>query len=101
MSAEDIQLIDNEKIDDSIMKRDFKKIYHQPGANVDTENSQIKFYFGENHNFFQVGNGYLEFDIKIRKADNTIFANGNVIRLVNSAFAYTIRDARVSTSSRS
>ena len=45
MSAEDFQLIDDEKIDDSIIKRDFIKIYHQSGANVDAENSQIKFYF--------------------------------------------------------
>ena len=103
MSAEDFQLIDNEKIDDSIIKRDFIKIYHQSGANVDAENSQIKFYFGENHNFIQVGNGYLEFDIRIRKSDNANFivANDNtneVIRLVNNAFAYTIHDARISTS---
>ena len=102
MSAEDFQLIDNEKIDDSIIKRDFIKIYHQSGANVDAENSQIKFHFGENHNFIQVGNGYLEFDIRIRRDDGnafTIVAPGNdIIRLVNNAFAYTIHDARISTS---
>ena len=40
MSAEDFQLIDDEKIDDSIIKRDFIKIYHQSGANVDAESSQ-------------------------------------------------------------
>ena len=98
MSANDFQLIDDEKIDDSIIKRDFIKIYHQSGANVDAENSQIKFYFGEN----QVGNGYLEFDIRIRRDDGnpfTIVAPGNdIIRLVNNAFAYTIHDARISTS---
>ena len=102
MSANDFQLIDDEKIDDSIIKRDFIKIYHQSGANVDAENSQIKFYFGENHNFIQVGNGYLEFDTRIRKDDGnafTIVAPGNdIIRLVNNAFAYTIHDARISTS---
>ena len=58
MSAEDFQLIDDSKIDDSIIKRDFIKIYHQSGANVDAENSQIKIYFGENHNFIQVGNSF-------------------------------------------
>ena len=102
MSAEDFQLIDNEKIDDSIIKRDFIKIYHQSGANVDAENSQIKFYFGENHNFIHVGNGYLEFDIRIRRDDGnpfTIVAPGNdIIRLVNNAFAYTIHDAIISSS---
>ena len=82
--------------------RDFIKIYHQSGANVDAENSQIKFYFGENDNFIQVGNGYLDFDIRVRRADGnafTIVAPGNdVISIVNNAFAYTIHDARISTS---
>ena len=61
-----------------------------------------KFYFGENHIFIQVGNGYLEFDIRIRRADGnafTIVAPGNdIIRLVNNAFDYTIHDARISAS---
>ena len=102
MSADDFQLIDTEKIDDSIIKPDFIKIYHQSGANVDAENSQFKFYFVENHYFFQVGNGYLELDIRFRRADGnpfTIVAPGNdIIRLVNNAFAYTNHDARISTS---
>ena len=102
MSAQDFQLKDNEKIDDSIIKRDFIKIYHQSGANADVENSQNKFYFGENHNFIQVGNVYLEFDIRIRRDDGNAFttvAPGNdIIRLVNNAFAYIIHDARISTS---
>ena len=97
MSAEDFQLIDTEENDDSIIKRGFIKIYHQSGANVDAENSQIKFYFGENHNFNQVGNGYLEFDIRIRLDKDNNIVDGNVIRLVKNAFAYTIHDARIST----
>ena len=102
MSAEDFQQIDIEKIDDSIIKRDFIKIYHQSGANVDVENSQIKFYFGENHNFIQIGNGYLEFDIRITRNDGnpfTVDPRLDTIRLVNNAFAYTIYDARISSSS--
>ena len=98
MSTADFQLIDIEKIDDSILKRDFIKIYHQSGANVDVENSPIKFYFGENHNFIQVGNGYLEFDLRVRLDKDNNFADGNLLRLVNNAFAYTIHDARISTS---
>ena len=102
MSAEDFQLKNIEIIDDSIIKRDFIKIYHQSAANVDAENSQIKFYFGENHNFIEVGKGYLEFDIRIRRAGGnafTIVAPGNdIIRLFNNAFAHTIHDARISTS---
>ena len=52
---DDFQLVDDSKIDDSIIKRDFIKIYDQSGADVNNENSNIKFYFGENHNFIQVG----------------------------------------------
>ena len=105
MSVQDFELIYNEKIDDSIIKRDFIKLYRQSGANLDAENSQIKFYFGENHNFVQVGNGYLEFNLKVRKAINAKFivAENNtneLIRLVNNAFAYTIHDAKISTSAR-
>ena len=98
MSAEDFQLIDTEKIDDSIIKRDFITIYYQSGANVDTENSKIQLYFGENHNFIQVGNGYLQFDIRIRKTNNTNFTKADEIQLIKNGFAYTIRDARISTS---
>ena len=29
MSSEDFQLLDNEPIDNSVIKRDFKKIYHR------------------------------------------------------------------------
>ena len=103
MSAEDFQLIDDEKIDDSIITRDFIKIYHQSGANADAENSQFKFYLGENHNFTQVGNSYLEFHIRVRRADRNAFAivapGNDIIRLVNNAFAYTNHDARISSSS--
>ena len=45
MSAEDFQLIDDSKIDDSIIKREFIEIYHQHGAEVNNENQNIKFYF--------------------------------------------------------
>ena len=103
MGAADVQLKDDEKTDDSIIKRVFIKIYHQSGADVNNENSNIKFYFGENNNFIQVGNGYLEFDIKNRKDKNDNFSitapGHDNIRLVNNAFAYTIHDACISNSS--
>ena len=102
MSAEDFQVVDIEKIDDSIIKRDSIKFYHQSGANVDDENSQINFSFGENHKFIQVGNGYLELDIRIIRNDGnpfTVAPRLDTIRLVNNAFAYTNHDARISSSS--
>ena len=98
MSAEDFQLIDDSKIDDSIIKRDFIKRYHQHGAEVNSENQNIKFYFGENPNYIQIGNAYLEIDILVRKADATNFADTDEIRLVNNALAYVFQEGRLSTS---
>ena len=98
MSALDFQLIDDSKIDDSIIKRDFIKIYHQHGAEVNNENQNIKFYFGENLNYIQIGNAYLEIDILVRKADRTNFADADEIRLVNNGLAYIFQEGRISTS---
>ena len=98
MSAEDFQLIDDSEIDDSIIKRDFIKIYHQHGAEVNNENQNIKFYFGENLNYIQKGNSYLEIDIEVRKAAGTNFANADQIRLVTNGLAYVFQEGRKSTS---
>ena len=38
MSLEDFQLIDNEPIDDSIIKTDFFILYQQQGANLNDSN---------------------------------------------------------------
>ena len=51
-----------------------------------------------------MGNGQLEFEIRVRTADNTNFIvasdKTNVgIRFFNNTLAFTIHDARVSTSS--
>ena len=67
MSAEDFQLIDDSKIDDSIIKQDYIKCYHQHGAEVHNENENIKLYFGENLNYIHLGNAYLEIDILLVK----------------------------------
>ena len=65
MSLEDFQLLDNEPIDNSIIKRDFTKAYRQSGANLNDSNQNIDFIFVENNNYLQIGNGYLEFDITV------------------------------------
>ena len=102
MSAEDFQLIDDSKIDDSLIKRDFIKIYHQHGAEVNNENQNIKFYFGENLNYIQIGNAYLEIDIEIKKNDPGVaLEDVDNIRLVNNAFAYIFQEGRISTSAGS
>ena len=52
--------------------------------------------FGENNNYHQIGNGYLEFDITVRNTAGN-FTNASVIRLVNNAFAYCFTQATLST----
>ena len=54
MSLEDFQLIDNEPIDNSIIKRDFTKIYHQQGAQLNQSDQNVEFIFGENNNYHQI-----------------------------------------------
>ena len=63
----------------------------------------LKCFPRENLNYIQVDNGHLEFEIKVTKADNTNFIvaadnTKEVLRLINKAFAFTIHDARISTS---
>ena len=101
MSLEDFQLIDNETIDDSIIKRDYTKVYHNQGANLNDSNQNVDFIFGENNNYHQIGNAYLEFDITIRKIaappNNPILINADQLRLINNAFAYCFNQATLST----
>ena len=101
MSLEDFQLIDNEPIDNSIVKRDYTKVYHQQRANSNDSNQNVEFIFGENNNNYRIGNAYLEFDITIRKvvvapADPN-FANGDQIRLINNGFVYCFTQATLAT----
>ena len=98
---EDFQLIDNEPIDNSIVKRDYTKVYHQQGANLNDSNQSVEFIFGEKNNYYQIGNAYLEFNITIRKVviapADPIFANADQIRLINNAFAYLFPQATLGT----
>ena len=66
MSLEDFQLFDNEPIDNSILKRDYIKIHHQQGAQLNNPDQNIEFIFGEINNYHQIGNSYLQFDITVR-----------------------------------
>ena len=97
MSLEDFQLLDNEPIDNSINKRDFTKIYHQQGAQLNQSHQCIEFIFGENNNYHQIRNGYLEFNITVRKSDTTNFHIEDLIRLVNNGYAFCFKEARLST----
>ena len=101
MSIEDFQLLDNEPFDNSLIKREFLKIYHQQGALLNQSDQNIELFFGENNNYHQVGNSYLEHDITVRREDNANFTNNSPIRLTNNAFAYCFEVARSGVTSNS
>ena len=65
MSLQDFQLFDREPIDNSIIKRDYLKVYHQQGANLNDSDQNVAFIFGENKTYHRNGNAYLEFDITV------------------------------------
>ena len=62
----DFRLFDNEPFDNSILKRDHLKIYRQQGAIFNDPEQNVEFIFGENNNYHQIVNAYLEFDITVR-----------------------------------
>ena len=102
MSLEDFQLLENESIDNSIIKRDFIKVYHQQGAQLNDPDQNIEFIFGENNKYNQIGNSYLQFDITVRKSNNVHFnvaddATNEVIRLVKNAFAHCFKERVIQT----
>ena len=97
MSLEDFQLLDNEPLDNSIIKRDFTKIYHRQGDQLNQSDQNIEFIFGDNNNFHQIGNAYLEFNITVPKNDDTNFHFDDPVRLVNNGFAFCFKEARLST----
>ena len=98
MSLEYFQLSDNEPLDNRIIKRGFTKKYHRQGDQLNQSDQNIEFIFGENNNCHQIGNAYLEFNITVRKNDPTSFHNDDPIRLVNNAFAFCFKEARLATS---
>ena len=101
MSLEDFQLLDNEPFDNSIIKRDFIKVYHQQGAQLNQSDQNIEFIFGENNKYHKVGDSYLEFDITVRRNNGVDFDNNDPIRLTNNAFAIVFKEGRLSTTAGS
>ena len=91
------QLLDNQPFVNSIAESDFLKVYHKQGAQLNQSDQYIEFSFGEKNNYHQVGNGYLEFDITVRKSDSTNFHYDDPIQLVNNAFAFCFKETRLSS----
>ena len=77
---------------------DFTRIYHRQGDQLNQSDQNIDFIFGQNNNYHQIGNAYLEFNVTVRKNDTTNFHNEDPIRLVNNAFASCFKEARLTTS---
>ena len=98
MSLEGFQLLDNKPLDNSIIKRDFTKIYHRQGDQLNQSDQNIEFNFGENNNFHQIGNDYLEFNNTVRKNDGTNFHYDDPVRPVNNGFAFAFKEVRLTTS---
>ena len=97
MSLAGFPILGYEPFDNSIIKRDFLKVYHQQGAQLNQSEQIIQFKFGENNNNYQIGNDYLEFDLTVRKNDTTNFHYDDPKRLPNNAFAFCFKEARLST----
>ena len=96
MSLEDFQLLDIEQFDNSIVKRDYSKVNHQQGANLNNPDEHVEFIFGENYNYHQICNAYLEFDKTVRDTAGA-FTKASNIRLINIALAYCFIEARLAT----
>ena len=97
MSIENFQLLDTETFDNSIIKRDFTKVYHAQGAQLNQSDQNIEFIFGEKNNYHQIGNGYLELNITTRRSDTSNFHREDPIRSVNNGYAFCFKEARLST----
>ena len=64
---------------------------------MNQSDQNIEFIFGENNTYHQIGNGYLGFNIIVRKNDDTNFHYDDPVRLVNNVFAFCFKEARLST----
>ena len=96
MQLEDFQLIDDEPIDNSITKRDYLKVYRQQGPLLNNPDQNVDFIFGENNNYYQIDNSYLEFDTTIRDTARK-FNNASNIRSINNALAYYLKEGKLDT----
>ena len=97
MSLEDFQILDNEPRGNSIIKSDFTKVYHRQGDQLKQSVQNFEFLFGENNNYHQISFAYLEFIITVRKNVDTIFHREDPVRLVNNGYAFSFKEARLST----
>ena len=65
---------------------------------MNQSDQNFEFIFCENINYHQIGNAHLEFNITVRKNDETIFHYDDPARLMNNGFPFCFKEARLSTS---
>ena len=93
--------IDNDTIDNSIVKRTFIKVYHQQRAILNNLDQNIEFISEQNNKYQQIGNAYPQYDITIRKLDDTNFLEdasrkiNNVLLLRLKKHNYQRREAQI------
>ena len=101
MNLEDFQLLDNETIDNFIIKRLFSKVYHQQAANLTDSDPNVDFIFDEIITYHQIDYACLQYEVKVErdnaKAAGRVLVDGDVIRFLNNSFAYCKKGARLST----
>ena len=77
------------------------KTYHEQAANLNDSYQNSEFIFGENYNYHQVGNAYLQYEMTIDEdvavAASGVPVDGDVNRLVINASAYCFKEARLPT----
>ena len=95
MNLENFHLLDSQPLDKSIIKRDFTKLYHRQGDQLNQSDQNIEFIFGGNNNYHEIGNAYLEVNITVRKNDDTNFHHEDPVRLVKNGFAYCFKETRL------
>ena len=49
------------------LEKILQKIYHRQGDQLNQSDQNIEFIFGENNNYHQIGNAYLEFNFIVGK----------------------------------
>ena len=71
--------------------------YIRQGDQLNQSDQNKEFIFGENNNYHQIADAYLEFNITVRKNDDTNFHYEDPVRLVKNGFAYCFQEARLAT----
>ena len=73
-----------------LKKSFFKKCHHQR-ANLENSDQNVEFIFGENNNYHQICNAYLQYEVTVENVEANqvvgILIDGDAIRLLKSSFA--------------